>query len=256
MTKEKAQLVGKRWSFCAKGYNEIIRREFQGEIPHKWTKFLEEKAPAASGKVLDIGTGPGFFAVLLSRMGWEVTGIDCAEEMIRTARKNAEEAGVKAVFRQMDNHRLDFPDNTFDYIVSRNVTWILYEPETAFQEWLRVLKPGGRVLYFDANWPYEKDEEFLNAQKKDEENYRRLYGEPINTYTGDAKTNEEFRKLIFFKSKWRPGWDEEHLPQYGYENIQVVPRVNEEVYSKPKQLLYQSVPMFLVTADKPVSRRS
>lgn len=254
MEKREARIVGKRWGFCAEGYDQIIQREFQGEIPHNWSRLLEENAPTVKGKALDIGTGPGFFAVLLSRMGWEVTGIDCAEEMLRVARKNTAQAGVQAVFRQMDNHQLDFPDNTFDYIVSRNVTWILYDPKTAFKEWLRVLKPGGRVLYFDANWPYEKDERFIEAQKIDEENYRVRYGEPVNTYVGDAQTNEEFRKLIFFRSKWRPNWDERHLPQYGYENIQVVPRVNESVYSKPKQLLYRSVPMFMVMADKPGRR--
>ncbi|MGI6006950.1 MAG: methyltransferase domain-containing protein [Ruminococcus sp.] len=254
MAEKEAKLVGRRWSFCAEGYNHIIQQEFQGEIPEKWTWFLKKYAPTSKGRVLDIGTGPGFFAILFGQMGWKVTGIDCSDEMIKTAAINAAAANVDADFMQMDNHCLQFPDNTFDYIVSRNVTWILYDPEVAFKEWLRVLKPGGRILYFDANWPYEKDKVFLSAQKKDEEKYRDRYGEPINTYTGDKETNEEFRKLIFFKSKWRPVWDVEHLPQYGYENIQVIPRVNEQVYSEPKQLLYQSIPMFMVTADKP-SRR-
>ena len=49
------------------------------------------------------------------------------------------------------------------------------------------------------------------------------------------------------------GWsgDEIHLPELGYGKIQVIPRVNEQVYSEKKKLLYRSIPMFLVRADKP-----
>lgn len=253
MENKKAEIVGKRWSFCAEGYDSIIQGEFEGELPHKWSSVLKRHAPKEGGRALDIGTGPGFFAVLLAKMGWEITGIDCAEKMVETARKNAKAAGVQADFYQMDNHQLDFPDNTFDYIVSRNVTWILYEPEKAFKEWLRILKPGGRILYFDANWHYTKDKAFVEAQKADEEAYRKLYGEPVNTYRGDEETEREFRTLLYFNEIWRPDWDEAHLPGCGYCNVQVVQRVNEEVYNEEKGLLYRSIPMFLVTADKPVS---
>ncbi|MCD2491833.1 class I SAM-dependent methyltransferase [Lacrimispora sp. NSJ-141] len=254
MNNKEAVIVGKRWSYCAEGYDSIIQEEFEGEQPSRWSRLLRENAPKTCGKALDIGTGPGFFAVLLSRMGWEVTGIDCAEEMVRTAAKNAEVLGLKAGFYQMDNHHLNYPDNTFDYIVSRNVTWILYDPEEAFKEWFRVLKPGGRILYFDANWPYSESKSFLEAQKRDEEAYRKLYGEPANTYQGDEETEEKFKSLLYFDKVWRPEWDERYLPNCGYCNVRVIPRVNEEVYSESKQLLYRSTPMFLVTADKPLDR--
>lgn len=249
-----AEIIGKRWSFCAEGYDSIIQKEFQGEIPSKWSRLLEEHAPKTVGNALDVGTGPGFFSILLAKMGWKVTGIDCAEKMVETARKNSRSAGVEAEFYQMNNHQLDFPDHSFDYIVSRNVTWILYDPETAFREWLRVLKPGGRILYFDANWHYTDNKAFTEAQRKDAELYRQLYGEPENTYRGDEKTEADFNRLLYFNKMWRPAWDEEHLPQYGYCNIQVEQRVNEKVYSKAKQILYHSIPMFLVTADKPMGK--
>ena len=151
----------------------------------------------------------------------------------------------------MDNHQLGFPEDTFDYIICRNVTWILYDPEKAFAEWKRVLKPGGRILYFDANWHIAGDEAYREAVKRDEEEYRRLYGEPENTYTGDADTDEAFDKVLYFKEVLRPEWDEIHLPELGYGKIQVIPRVNEQVYSEKKKLLYRSIPMFLVRADKP-----
>ena len=46
----------------------------------------------------------------------------------------------------MDSHQLSFDDNTFDLLINRNVTWTLYDPEQAYKEWYRVLKPGGRLL--------------------------------------------------------------------------------------------------------------
>ena len=40
----------------------------------------------------------------------------------------------------------------FDVIVSRNLTWTLPDAEHAYQEWFRVLKPGGVMINLDANY--------------------------------------------------------------------------------------------------------
>ena len=53
---------------------------------------------------------------------------------------------ITADFLKMDSHALSFEDNTFDLLINRNVTWTLYDPEKAYKEWYRVLKPGGRLL--------------------------------------------------------------------------------------------------------------
>ena len=50
----------------------------------------------------------------------------------------------------MDAQKLDFEDNTFDVVISRNLTWNLEHPDVAYREWVRVLKVGGRLLNFDA----------------------------------------------------------------------------------------------------------
>lgn len=247
-----ARVTGNRWDFCAEGYDQIIQREFADEQAKKWGNLLRENAPCKTGRVLDVGTGPGYFSVLMGLMGWKATGIDCSQKMVETAGRNAERAGIKASYFRMDNHALEFADNTFDYLISRNVTWILYRPEQAFREWLRVLKPGGRLLYLDANWHYSRDLTLTQACARDRGEYIRLYGEPENTYHGDEKTDAEFRKTLYFNNVWRPDWDKDHLPKFGYCNIRVTERVNEYVYDVPKQLLYRSMPMFLVTADKPL----
>ena len=50
------------------------------------------------------------------------------------------ELAEKIQWLQMDAQNLDFPDQTFDAVVSRNLTWNLENPTRAYQEWLRVLK--------------------------------------------------------------------------------------------------------------------
>ena len=80
-----AETIGKRWDYCADGYDAIVQNEFAEELAEKWSEILKNHAPCEKGKVLDIGTGPGFFAVLMGRMGWQVTGIDCSEKMVETA---------------------------------------------------------------------------------------------------------------------------------------------------------------------------
>ncbi len=71
--------------------------------------------------------------------------------------------------------------NSFDVIVTRNVTWNLPRPDLAYKEWLRVLKPGGVLYNFDADWyghlyneekrsGYEKD-----RQQTEEQNVEDYY---------------------------------------------------------------------------------
>lgn len=232
---DRARAVGQRWDYCAAGYDKIIEEERKTQ-EDCWLQLLMTHRPVRSGTLLDVGTGP--------------VGIDCSAAMIETASHNAREAGVDALFRQEDIHAASFPDGSFDYIVCRNVTWILYNPEKAFREWFRLLKPGGRLLYVDANWYYVKDEAEQVARDRDEAEYRRLYGSPVDTYCGDAATDQAFQQTLFFNHIDRPLWDREHLPQFGFTNVQVTPRLNEQVYDEKYRLLFRSIPLFMVTADK------
>ena len=247
---EKAEVIGKRWDYSSKGYNDIIQEEFS-EVGQVWIDLLRNNAPCETGKALDVGMGPGFFTVLLAEMGWNVSGVDCSMKMVKEAKHNLEVRGLDAECCVMDSHELIFPDDSFDYIVARNSTWLLYDPEKAFREWLRVLKPGGRLMYLDANWPYVDDQNLLNDLDAAYKRYERKSGKAFNTYTGDKKTNEDFNKLVAFTHTYRPDWDLKELPEIGYENLNVMPRMNEIIYPLWKQELYDAMDEFLITAEKP-----
>ena len=146
------------WTGRSAGYSKINRTELSTEQREKWKFCLKNEImdhfPDRAHEelyVLDIGTGPGFFAILLSEMGFCVTAVDLTPAMLDEARRNAGSLAEKIRFLEMNAEQLDFPDDSFDVIVSRNLTWNLPHPEKAYAEWSRVLRPGGLLLNFDAN---------------------------------------------------------------------------------------------------------
>ena len=72
--------------------------------------------------------------------------------MIANSRILAKEEQVSCDFQVMDAEHLSFQDESFDVVISRNLTWTLPEAAQAYKEWTRVLKPGGLLLNFDANY--------------------------------------------------------------------------------------------------------
>ena len=249
--KDEAKVIGRRWDHSANGYNDIIQREFT-EAGEAWTQLLTEYAPATGKRALDVGCGPGFLALVLAMEGFDVTGIDCSGEMVIRARRNAEERGLSAEFRVMDSHELYYADGSFDYIVLRNATWLLYDPEKAFAEWFRVLRPGGRLLYLDANWSYLDDPELTGKLDEAYERFEKENGHSLNSYTGPKELSESADGLSAFRHILRPEWDIKTLPALGYSPVKVIPRVNERIYPPWKQKLYGAMDEFLITADKPV----
>lgn len=75
--------------------------------------------------------------------------------MIENAIQLAEEENADCCFQVMDAENPMFADETFDVVISRNLTWTLPNAEHAYGEWMRVLKTGGVLLNFDANYGKE-----------------------------------------------------------------------------------------------------
>ena len=155
------------WSTRTEGYSEVNKKELEGMQRKAWLEVLQEHFPQKDkrrSKILDIGTGPGFFTIILAEAGYQVTAVDYTEGMIQKAKENVQkEAGnliERICFQRMDAQNLTFENESFDVVISRNLTWNLEEPEKAYREWIRVLKPGGVMMNFDANWyAYLYDEE-------------------------------------------------------------------------------------------------
>jgi ubiquinone/menaquinone biosynthesis C-methylase UbiE len=101
---------------------------------------------------LDAGCGTGFLSFELAARGHRVTGVDFAPAMLAEARRKAAERTVSVRFEEADAEQLPFPPHSFDLAISRHVLWTLPHPEAAIDEWIRVLRPGGRLVVVDGQF--------------------------------------------------------------------------------------------------------
>ncbi|AKL96324.1 methyltransferase type 11 [Clostridium aceticum] len=238
------------WQNENERYNEVIQSELNGVKKEVWVQLIEENRPTGEKlEVLDIGTGPGFFPLLLSEMGHHVTGIDCTESMLETAKENVRMAGFDASFHLMDAHKLTFEDNSFDMILIRNVTWLMYDPVTAYKEWYRVLKPGGRLLIFDGNWYlWMYNDEWKEAFERDQEEAVKL---GFKKFSKESK--EEGNKIadeLYFSKIRRPQWDIPQLLNIGFGKIMVDADVSEKIHNEVSKARYRTIPPFMIRAEK------
>jgi ubiquinone/menaquinone biosynthesis C-methylase UbiE len=83
---------------------------------------------------------------LLAGLGYDVTGADWAKSKLEKAQEKMEKAEKCVNFVVEDAENLSFEAEQFDAVVSRHLIWTLANPDSAFKEWARVTKPGGKVL--------------------------------------------------------------------------------------------------------------
>ena len=163
------------WTDRAPGYSEVNRLELATAQRQRWKNCICEELtrrfpdrPLADLQVLEVGTGPGFFAILLRELGCAVTAIDLTRAMLAEAKENAGPLADEICFMEMNAEALSFAPERFDAVISRNLTWNLPHPDRAYAEWTRVLKKGGVLLNFDANWyAYLFDEDAQAAWDRD-----------------------------------------------------------------------------------------
>ncbi|WP_319779614.1 class I SAM-dependent methyltransferase [Maridesulfovibrio sp.] len=187
--------IEKYWNWRSSSYALDIEKS--PETEKAWDKTIKTLAKSGQNQdALDIGTGPGQLAFYLAGAGFNVTGVDISSQMIASAQKKAEEMQLGIDFRTGDAEKLDFEDNSFDVIVSRNLIWTLPNPDLALKEWYRVLKPGGRIIVSDGFWSNQT--------------WRRFYEIPINMIKSvfQMKSRISLRFFLHYASMMK------HLPLY------------------------------------------
>ncbi len=115
-----------------------------------WDRILDLVIPSGGPlDALDAGCGTGFLSLELAARGHRVSGIDFAPAMLAAARRKAAAQRLSVHFEEGDAEQLPFPPGSFDLVISRHVLWTLPHPGAAIDEWIRVLRPGGRLAIVD-----------------------------------------------------------------------------------------------------------
>jgi ubiquinone/menaquinone biosynthesis C-methylase UbiE len=146
----KAQ-VAAHWDRRAAHFDEDFGHSIGGPAERAaWDRILDLVIPSGGSlDALDAGCGTGFLSLELAARGHRVTGIDFAPAMLAAAREKAAAQRLPLRFEEGDAEQLRFAPKSFDLVISRHVLWTLPHPEAAVDEWMRVLRPGGRLAIVD-----------------------------------------------------------------------------------------------------------
>ena len=227
------------WTSRAEIFNELKIQELNSDMRGRWLEELQKYLPARKGlKILDIGTGTGFFCFLLAEEGHDLTGIDLTEKMILEARKTSKILGIPAAFYVMDAEMPEFADHSFDAIVTRNVAWTLPDLSKAYENWHRLLKKDGVLINFDGDYSREDEQQKLPENHA----HAKITQEQWNAYE-HLKT--ELRPI----SNPRPEWDVKLLKSAGFKEIILDKQVGDRIYSEINQF-YNPTPIFTIAAKK------
>ena len=245
--------IGQYWTRRAPSYTDVIKKNLADGWDQVWADELISHFPDGGDRplrVLDIGTGPGFYAIILARRGYDVTAVDYSEGMLREAKRNAGALADKIRFARMDAQKLAFADGSFDAIVTRNLTWNLPDPAGAYWEWMRVLRPGGALVNFDANWyAYLFNEDKQQEYQRDRTNARLAGVEDHEAYA-ETDMMEGISRMLPMGRLRRPQWDMDTLNALGFSAVNADTSVGKRLWNPEEKINYASTPGFMVWATK------
>jgi ubiquinone/menaquinone biosynthesis C-methylase UbiE len=168
---EVKQQVAAHWDRRAAHFDEDFGHSIKTTAERAaWDRILDLVVPSGPLDALDVGCGTGFLSLELSTRGHRVVGVDLAPTMLELAGQKAQAQGLAVRFEAADAENLPYPAGSFDLVISRHVLWTLPHPQAAVDDWLRVLRPGGRLAiidgaqYNDASAPPQRENARTSAE--------------------------------------------------------------------------------------------
>jgi len=135
---------------------EAILRFYQDYLPEDessieaWKKMMKSIFQKAAdlieryqkrGKLLDVGSGFGFFLSEMRQRGWKVEGVEISQKAIDYAKHC-----LGLTFHRGPLEKIGFTESDFDVVSGFYVLEHLLQPMEFLQDCYRILKPGGLLL--------------------------------------------------------------------------------------------------------------
>ena len=101
------------WEYGSRFYDETpgVRQEDEELI---WMEELSKALGPERKSVIDVGTGTGYIAMILGKMGHQVTGVDFSRNMLELARQRTAPYRSQVTIQEGDAENLPFPPGAFD----------------------------------------------------------------------------------------------------------------------------------------------
>jgi SAM-dependent methyltransferase len=137
------------------GGAEVARLEIQNQLLEKAGPLDQLPSLPADARVLDVGSGTGFWSLRLARRAprGHVTCLDRSGELLELARRRLEAEGFQGAFLRQDLRRLDLPRDAFDLVFTSVTLAHVVELEPALEALAGSLKPGGWMACFEPLQP-------------------------------------------------------------------------------------------------------
>ncbi len=215
--------IERSWDKSSEGYDYLIQKQLSSyKTVTYWSRMLEVLIGKKPKRVLEIGCGPGFMSIIASRLGYDVKAVDGSEGMLEIAKSNFEKNNCKVETQLEDAVCLpDEEEETYDAIISRDVVWNLYDPEKALKRWKELLKPGGKVIYFDGDYRYA-----YNNKRPVWKWFSKSLGKILDRNTPQREENTEEENNVFLQlrliRKARPAEDRDMLIKTGFKKIRIL----------------------------------
>lgn len=155
-------------------------------IFHRAAHLLQQCSQG--GRLLDVGTGFGFFLAEMKKRGWDVTGVEISQKAVDYAR---EVSGLD--IRPGPLEKVTFPDDYFNAVTGFYVIEHLPDPMNFFRECRRILRPEGLLLLrYPHTTPIKNLLKIFGIKN-------RLYDLPAHLSDFSPQTIEQSLKRVGFK---------------------------------------------------------
>lgn len=220
-------------------------------------RLAEMAQIAEKASVLDIASGRGaalFPAAEQTGPHGHVTGIDFSEEMVRETSAEITALNLKNVdMLQMDAEQMSFPDDSFDIALCGFAMFLFSDSQQVFGEFIRVLKPGGRIgmtvftegsKYFQ--WFDEMISSFMQTKGPQEIEIQKSYGPKLFTSSELKETlnTAGFKEINIVKEESDFTYKDEHefwssLSSHGARRF--LDQLNSEMLESFKSYFYEQI---------------